>query len=157
MLIHHSNPFLLSYPASGLAWIVTDVILFSMSGLYVFGFTGSFSNSSIASKPSITRPNIVYLRSKCGCEAYVMKNWLAFVLGPLKEEISSTITTPMVCLEKIYLFAIETMPRSWCFNVSLNSSSNFRPHIDCPPFPVPVGSPVCTINPFMLRWNNEPL
>lgn len=74
-------------PARGFACIVIAVILFSTSGLYVLGFTGSFSNSSIASKPSITRPNNVYLRSKCGCAAYVMKNWLAFVLGPLKRKV----------------------------------------------------------------------
>ncbi len=28
------------------------------------------------------------------------------------------------------------------FNVAWNSSSNFLPHIEVPPLPVPVGSPV---------------
>jgi hypothetical protein len=39
-------------------------------------------------------PNIVYLRSKWGWGAYVMKNWLALVFGPL--------------------FAIDTTPRTLC-------------------------------------------
>jgi hypothetical protein len=39
-------------------------------------------------------PNTVYLRSKCGWGAYVMKNWLALVFGPL--------------------FATDTIPRALC-------------------------------------------
>lgn len=55
-------------------------------------------------------PNSVYLRSSAGWAAYVMKNWLAFVFGPL--------------------LAIEIMPRSLCFSPSRNSSSNLRAQID---------------------------
>lgn len=44
----------LDQPANGFAWIVTDVILASVSGLKDLGFTGIFSKSSNASKPSIT-------------------------------------------------------------------------------------------------------
>lgn len=83
------------YIAKGLAWIVILLIRFSASGLYVFGFTANFSSSSSASNPSITRPKSVYFRSKCGCAAYVIKNWLELVLGPL--------------------LAIETIPRSVCW------------------------------------------
>lgn len=42
------------YPAIGFACIVTLFILVSATGLKFFGLTGSFSNSSSASKPSIT-------------------------------------------------------------------------------------------------------
>ena len=37
-----------------------------------------------------------------------------------------------------------------------NSSSKVPPQIDSPPFPVPVGSPPCIINPFIFRWNKVP-
>lgn len=82
-------------------------------------------------------PKRVYFRSSCGWAAYVKKNWLEFVFGPL--------------------LAIATIPRSVCLRLSLNSSSNLRPQIELPPLPLPVGSPVCTMNPFMLRWNKLPL
>jgi hypothetical protein len=79
----------------------------------------AFSIASSTSCPPITRPNTVFLPVqegpcewhaarrahtpharqahapfRCGCFAYVMKNWLAFVFGPL--------------------FAIDTMPRAEC-------------------------------------------
>lgn len=155
--------FISSQTASGFAWIVTELIFRSTSGRYVFGFTGNFSSSSSASKPSITRPNIVYLRSSAGCAEYVMKNWLM--------------------LEFVPELAIETMPRSLCLRLSLNSSSNFSLHIDLPFLPVLDGSPVdgnhngpisvdwktvfrfllvqmlpvCTMKPLIFRMNWHPL
>lgn len=137
-------------------------IRFSTNGLYDFGFTCNFSSSSRASKPSIilpvskknriqnifqcihkkcrlydSLPNRVYFKSRCGCAAYVKKNWHWFVFGPE--------------------LAIETIPRSVCLRFSLNSSSNFRSQIELPPLPVPVGSPVWTMNPLIFRWNRHPL
>lgn len=38
-------------------------------------------------------------------------------------------------------FAIDRIPRPVWVKFGLNSSSNGFPHIDCPPVPVPVGSP----------------
>lgn len=51
------------YDVKGFACIVTLLILFSTNGLYVLGFTGSFSSSSSASNPSMTRPVIIQKRN----------------------------------------------------------------------------------------------
>ena len=43
----------------------------------------TFSMRSRTSNPWITLPNTVYNPLRCGCFAYIMKNWLPLVLGPL--------------------------------------------------------------------------
>lgn len=60
--------------AKGLACIITSKVLISSLGLF-FASTGTRSiASSVESCPSITRPKIVYLLSRCACFEYVMKN-----------------------------------------------------------------------------------
>ena len=54
------------------------------------------------------------------------------------------------------LFAMDTTPRRSCALSGWNSSGNMPPQIDAPPLPVPVGSPVWTMNPGSSRWKRHP-
>ncbi len=62
----------------------------------------------------------------------MMKNWLSALFGSEAR-------------------AIDTIPRT-CFSLE-NSALSLWPE---PPVPVPVGSPVCAINPSITRWNGTP-
>lgn len=68
----------------------TFVNLISVSGRFLL-LTGTRSMaSSVESAPSITFPKIVYFPSRCGCLAYVMKNWDLLLSGP----VLAIATTP---------------------------------------------------------------
>src|SRR5215467_558082 len=92
-----------------------------------------FLIASICSIPSVTWPQTEYCRSSQGELSKQMKNWL-FALFGLAER------------------AIEHVPRT-CF--SPENSALRSPRSD-PPVPVPVGSPVCAMNPGITRWNTTP-
>merc|ERR1719153_632275 len=80
-------------------------------------------------------PNTVYFRSNEGCGPYVMKNCEAFVFGPE--------------------LAMDSTPLVLCFNSSVISSLNLPPQMLLPPFPVLVGSPVCTMNDLMFLTKTQ--
>mmetsp|Transcript_24043 Transcript_24043/g.74131 ORF Transcript_24043/g.74131 Transcript_24043/m.74131 type:complete len:221 (+) Transcript_24043:55-717(+) len=125
----------MSRSAKGLAWIVTESMKTSVVGRF-FLPTGNFSSASSASRPSTRCPKTEYLSLRCGCASNVRKNWDRFVSGPL--------------------FAMDTTPRRSCALSGWNSSGNMPPQIDAPPLPVPVGSPVWTMNPGSSRWKRHP-
>ena len=53
-------------------------------------------------------PNTVYFMSRCGCLAYVMKNWEPLVSGPL--------------------LAIDTVPRALCCSNATATTTKFHSH-----------------------------
>jgi len=158
-------------------------------------------------------PNTVYFMSRWGCLAYVRKNWEPLVSGPLlamdttprtlccrgdkdTHQYNIHVTWSNACISTSWLASVKSMFKHThsrdilTFKCSLNSSSNFRPQILVPPFPVPtghqwghvkrrpiqemyvnhwvseqaaelrsllpMGSPVCTMKPLMLRWKMQP-
>ena len=82
----------------------------------------------------VTVPKIVCFLFSQSLRSSVTKNWLPFVLGSLA-------------------LAQATIPRRRNCSREWNSSSNGAPYTDSPPWPVPVGSPPCTMKSFTIRWN----
>lgn len=97
--MRHSLPI---HPARGFACMVTLLISTLSFGL-PFLSTSKPSNSSSTSSPPMTFPKTVFMPSRCGAGASVMKNWLPLELGPL--------------------FAMLTMPRALWRRAGLISSS----------------------------------
>lgn len=61
--------------AMGLAWMVMRLSLMSDNGRSASS-TGWEESVERTSRPWMTLPKMVYMPSRCGCAAYVMKNWL---------------------------------------------------------------------------------
>ena len=91
-----------------------------------------FSMACTTSEPLVTRPNTVCFPSSHGVATVVMKNCDPFVFGPA--------------------LAMETVYGRSCLRSRVISSSNSPPHMETPPVPSPSGSPVCSMNPLMMRW-----
>lgn len=113
----------------------------STRALTILTSSSGLSSAPVLTKPSFftvlsplfTRPKMVCFPSNHGVGASVMKNCDPLVLGPE--------------------LAILRIPAPVCFRSERISSSNFSPHIEEPPRPVPVGSPpwICEVvlfNPY---------
>lgn len=129
-------PLLINHRPSSPCSTRALIILTSSSGL---------SSAPVLTKPSFftvlsplfTRPKMVCFPSNHGVGASVMKNCDPLVLGPE--------------------LAILRIPAPVCFRSERISSSNFSPHIEEPPRPVPVGSPpwICEVvlfNPYAYAY-----
>mmetsp|Transcript_40485 Transcript_40485/g.100108 ORF Transcript_40485/g.100108 Transcript_40485/m.100108 type:complete len:284 (-) Transcript_40485:424-1275(-) len=100
--------------------------------------------ASSTSRPSLTCPNTVCFSSSASQSSLVViRNWLAFMSAPPE-------------------FAIDTVPFFLCFSVGRISSSKNRawsPYRNLytlsPPWPVPVGSPLCTQKSLVTAWNRQ--
>lgn len=139
----------------------------SSYGLSVFGFVLALQIFCTTSMPFVTRPKTVCLLSNHGylwekkaskfnlIEHQWKKKWLMRLSNKItvgKTEIKNWLPFvfgPAFAMESVY-------GRSWR-NDGWNSSLKSPPQMDSPPVPVPVGSPVCTINPLITRWNICPL
>lgn len=77
-------------PANGFACIVTLLMRFSTKGLYVFGLTANFSNSSSASKPSIIRPGIINRAIEIKIVYSNPLQWIIIIHHLLKENCNSS-------------------------------------------------------------------
>ena len=163
----------------GLAWMVTALMVAStpFRGRWFFGLTGIRSSSSKVSQPSITFPNTVYLgekndwrvhqnfksahlRSKDGCGAYVRNHWLPLEFGP---ELAIESTPLVLCFKSSLISSwYEFGFKQYKSGEDLIQTWNFPPHMLSPPFPVFVGSPVCTMKPCrgdivkILKWIQDP-
>ena len=124
----------------------------------------------------------VYFISRWDCFEYVIKNcdpfvsgpWLAMETTPLtlccgvyreNREITSWNYLRSVLCSTFNPSGGKIPPRvdsgyrakQETFSVSWNSSANFPPQMLLPPFPVPVGSPVCTMKSLMFLWRHKNL
>src|SRR5215212_4472745 len=89
--------------------------------------------ASTQSMPSVTSPNTVYCPLRKSPSANMMKNCELALLGSCDR-------------------AMPSVPR---LKGSLENSAGMSGSFE-PPMPVPVGSPVCAMNPSMTRWKIMP-
>ena len=155
---------LTNQPAMGFAWMVTALMVAStpFRGRWFFGFTGIRSSSSKVSQPSITFPNTVYLEQE--------KLWSGVPTVSCSLEIKGGLGG--ICEEPLTAVGIGSRVGHWenssglVLQVILNlilvaeflshnrasakqgRTWNFPPQMLSPPFPVFVGSPVCTMKPW---------
>ena len=101
-----------------------------------------------------------HLRSKDGCGAYVRNHWLPLEFGP---ELAIESTPLVLCFKSSLISSwYKFWFKQYQSGEDLIQTWNFPPQMLSPPFPVFVGSPVCTMKPCrgdivkILKWIQDP-